>query len=85
MRNRLVNGGEFRFSSMEYQVAVLDSATRALLQVVTDKRNWPNDARCPLDVLVALYIDATHLLKDLKDGVGTLHECLQNCRQLMST
>jgi hypothetical protein len=68
LRNRLVHGGEFAFPALAYFLEILRDATRTMLKLVADKRNWPPEATHPLDILIPIYIDATRLLNGLRDG-----------------
>ena len=80
LRNRLVHGGEFTFPALGYFVGILYAGNRTMLRIVADKRNWPQNARHPLDVFLAMYFDATRLLQSLRDGTTTVREFLKEAR-----
>lgn len=76
LRNRLVHGGEFAFPAIRYYTAVLELATRRLLRIISDTRNWGDTAEHPVDVLRSLYLRGTSLVRGLADGNGTVAQIL---------
>jgi hypothetical protein len=76
LRNRLVHGGDFRFPALPYYTSVLAAATRWLLTIVADTRNWHGQPQHPIDILTLIYIEARSMLCDLSKDVGTIEQCM---------
>jgi hypothetical protein len=77
LRNRLVHGANFEFSTLDYFEHLLNTAAFTLLRLVLNPKNRPSDAQRPLDTLVATYVNGRRMMNDLAQGVSSLPNAIK--------